>query len=174
LLLHHELLSEAGLPALATTLKVLAVLLATGSFVFGLWLVSRSLSNSEVLIPSLTERSEFGALMGIAIFCAMFFTGPQMDYKWIFLLLALPGILEWRKSGSFAGSLANLWIVLALIFSYWTFFSGETSLRNALLKQGIGWALYCISCVIFGTIVSVRFLKNQPLIAPGVAERRTC
>jgi hypothetical protein len=174
LLLHHELLAEVRLPALVTALKVLAVLLAAGSFVLGLWLVSRILLNSEVLIPSLTERSEFGALMGIAIFCAMFFTGPQMDYKWIFLLLALPGILEWRKSGSFAGSLANLWIFLALILSYWTFFSGETSLRNALLKQGIGWALYCISCGIFATTVSIRFLKNQTQIARGRTERRTC
>lgn len=173
LLLHHEVIVKSSAPALGLALKSLAVLLAVGGFLLGFWLVSRSRANSEFLISPLTERSESGALMGIAIFCAMFFTGPQMDYKWIFLLLALPGILEWRKSIGPCRTLAGVWILLALIFSYWTLFSGETSLRNALLKQGIGWALYCVSCVVFGTIVSLRLLSNRTHPAPGVAERGT-
>lgn len=171
LLLYHEVIAESSAPALGFALKSLAILLAAGSFITGFWLVSRNRAKSEVLIPPLTDRSESGALMGIAVFCAMFFTGPQMDYKWIFLLLALPAILEWRKSTGPCRTLAGVWILLALIFSYWTLFSGETSLRNALLKQGIGWALYCVSCVVFGTIVSIRLLSNRSHPIPGAVGR---
>ncbi len=47
-------------------------------------------------------------------------------------------------------------------YSYWTFFSGEESLRNAIFKQGIMWLVFVISSLLCGALLArlPGFLKN--------------
>lgn len=92
---------------------------------------------------SLSEKQLFGLNSAAAIFCASFLFGPQMDYKWAFLLLALPGIFTLLETPNPAlRRLAQLWLLAALLYAWWTFFSNETSPRNALLKASLAWVLY--------------------------------
>lgn len=90
----------------------------------------------------LNEREIYGAITGASIFCLSFWFGPQMDYKWVFLLLCLPGILLLRSKNLFMNKLINLWIYSALVYALWTFFSNEVSLRNAVWKAVVGWVLF--------------------------------
>ncbi len=99
---------------------------------------------------SLPGRERFGLVAGLAIYVLLFLTGPQMDYKWTFLLLALPAVKLMAATGAPGGLPARLWLAAALAYSWWTFFSGETSLRNALLKQAVAWAILAFSALLLG------------------------
>ena len=39
-------------------------------------------------------------------------------------------------------------------YSYWTFFSGEESLRNAIFKQGIMWMVFVLSSLLCGALLA--------------------
>ncbi len=139
---------EVGL-MLGHLLKGAAWLLGIGFFLLGF--LGRG-GNGGVLI---SERSRHAFLLGAPVFFLLFLSGNQMDYKVIFLFFMIPAILEVRRSEkSPLSAVATIWIVLLGVYSYWTFFSDEGSLRNALLKQMVMWAVFCLGGWLAGKILS--------------------
>jgi hypothetical protein len=76
-----------------------------------------------------------------------------MDYKWIFFLLMLPMGMEIARSSSDLETLAaKIWLSFLTLYSYWTFFSDENSLRNSLLKQLLMWGIILLSAFLSGRL----------------------
>jgi hypothetical protein len=100
------------------------------------------------------ERSVFSFWLTAPMLIVLFLLSNQMDYKWTFYLFMVPAALEMLNvSGRFVRGLAGCWISCLLIYSNWTFFSGEESLRNALLKQGVMWMVVLSSCGLAGMLL---------------------
>ncbi len=111
----------------------------------------------EESLPEISARSLHAFFLGMPILGLLFLFGNQMDYKWIFLLLMVPATLEMRRGArSFETILSTGWLILMTTYSYWTFFSDEGSLRNALLKQALMWGI-----VIGSTILAGRLWKRS-------------
>ncbi|MEI8293282.1 MAG: glycosyltransferase 87 family protein [bacterium] len=113
-------------------------------------------------LESCQERSSFAAGIGLPIFGALVLNGVQFDYKLIFLLFAVPAAIEVVNSSNDAfRTVVRIWGAAFFIYAYWMFFSGEACLRNFLLKQFAGWALYLLSCCFFGLILKPAIARNR-------------
>jgi hypothetical protein len=98
-------------------------------------------------------KSFFAALIGLPVFGVLFLSGVQFDYKLFFLFLAVPLSIELQNSPIRTFNIAaRLWMGVLFFYSYWMFFSGESCLRNLLLKQFVSWGLFLLSCFLFGSI----------------------
>jgi len=76
-----------------------------------------------------------------------------MDYKWVFFLLMVPASMELARSQLSVEALsAKMWFYTISAYSYWTFFSDEGSLRNALLKQLLMWVAVFLSAFLAGRV----------------------
>ena len=76
-----------------------------------------------------------------------------MDYKWILFLLMVPASIELTRSqNSLEVLCAKMWFYTILAYSYWTFFSDEGSLRNAILKQFLMWVGIFLSAFLAGRL----------------------
>jgi hypothetical protein len=139
---------EAGV-MIGHLFKAAAWVLGIGFFLFGFL---RRDGKEGVWI---SERSRHAFLLGAPVYFLLFLSGNQMDYKVIFLFFMIPAMLELRCSEkSFLSTAATFWIALLGIYSYWTFFSDEGSLRNALLKQVVMWGVFCLGGWLAGKILS--------------------
>jgi hypothetical protein len=49
---------------------------------------------------------------------------------------------------------AKAWLVSVCVYSYWTFFSGEESLRNAIFKQGVMWVVFLLGSLLTGCLLA--------------------
>jgi hypothetical protein len=88
----------------------------------------------------------------------LFVQGNQMDYKWVFFLPMVPVVMEIARSPSDVESVsAKFWITAITGYSFWTFFSDEISLRNALLKQLLMWGVIILSAFLAGRVWNRRF-----------------
>jgi hypothetical protein len=100
----------------------------------------------------------FMARLGLPIFLLLFLSGSQFDYKMIFLLLAVPAVFEILEKGkSFYRNAAVLWMGCFLGCLYWMFFSGESCLRNFILKQILASLLFFLSAFLSGVFYSEVF-----------------
>lgn len=126
-------------------------------------LVIGFLNTDGTLSREMSERSVFSFWMAAPMLIALFLLSNQMDYKWTFYLFMVPAVLEMVKSpGRLERGLAKFWMGCLLIYSYWTFFSGEESLRNALLKQGVMWLVFLASSGIAGMLLKCRQPQKMP------------
>jgi hypothetical protein len=76
-----------------------------------------------------------------------------MDYKWIFFLPMVPAVLElFDSSDAIESGVSKIWFGGILAYSYWTFFSDEGSLRNALLKQAVMWVVMGTTAFLAGRL----------------------
>ena len=146
LLHHYGALSDQSLGLGRTVLKVVGIIFCLTLFLAGF--LGRSKSGF-----SISEKAYHAFFMGAPIIILLFTLGNNMDYKWIFLLLQVPALLMIQTSKeSFEATISRCWIVLLLIYSYWTFFSDEGSLRNAILKQAVMWFVIGITAFMTGRL----------------------
>jgi hypothetical protein len=147
LLAYAGILPQAPLDRIRMAAKIIALLLMVASFAIGL-LVSKT--SDEGLSSA---RALHAFFLASPILLGLFVLGPQMDYKWICFLFMVPSVLELAKSGSELLTIpSKCWFLLASLYSYWTFFSDEGSLRNALLKQMLMWSLMMVSAFLAGVL----------------------
>jgi hypothetical protein len=142
-----DILSSHGFPPAACSMLRLifqggALFLLAGLFIWGM----------KHPLPSLGGKNIHAFLTAGPMLLALFLLGPQMDYKWIFFLFLLPAVLEIKKAEDAPRYMARSWPVLVMLYSWWTFFSDESSLRNALLKQGIMWLLMATTAFLCGVV----------------------
>jgi len=155
-----DLLVLAGFPAtvagvpLHLFFKVVAILLLLLSFGTGLFL------NRRRWKPSITGRSLYAFFLGAPVMGLLFLIGNQMDYKWIFLLFIIPAVLEMIDGESKPMvRIAIVWLCGMTIYSWWTFFSDEGSIRNALLKQSVMWVVMISGAFLAGVLWRERRLS---------------
>lgn len=134
-----------GIP-LHLILKLGALLLLVLSFAAG-----RLLSRANG-VPSVTARSLDAFFLGAPVMALLFVMGNQMDYKWIFLMFMVPAALELRGDSLPVARLSLVWLFLMMVYSWWTFFSDEGSLRNALLKQTVMWGVMISGTILAGIL----------------------
>jgi hypothetical protein len=104
-----------------------------------------------------SERSKHAFYLAAPIMLGLFLQGPQMDYKWIFFLLMVPAVMELISSSEVLDVWTSKgWMYGIILYSYWTFFSDEGSLRNSLLKQLLMWGVMILSAFLAGRIWSNR------------------
>ncbi len=150
LLCEYGVLGEAELPLVFRVFRVAGFAVFFGSVFFGVVFGERFVRGG------MGERGRFSFIAGASIYSFLFLWGPQMDYKWVFLLFCLPGVLELlaAREAVWMNRVARGWLFLALGYSYWTFFSNESSLRNATLKQAVAWLLLVISGILLGALIA--------------------
>ena len=150
-LFHHSgFLTDAGYELGRKVMVWLGIAWLLSSCVAGL------LSRSSFL-PKMNDRAVHAFFLTAPIMLGLFVLGNQMDYKWIFFLPMVPALLVLLKSESPIDSIvAKLWMGGILAYSYWTFFSDEGSLRNALLKQAVMWGVMGATAYLAG-----RLWKNR-------------
>jgi len=101
----------------------------------------------------LPERALHAFFLTAPIMVGLFVLGNQMDYKWIFFLPMVPAVLVLLESPCRTdASIARLWLGGILAYSFWTFFSDEGSLRNALLKQAVMWGVMVLTAFLAGRL----------------------
>ena len=101
----------------------------------------------------LSERASHAFFLGVPLLLVLFVQGVQMDYKWVFFLLMVPASMELARSQLSVEALsAKMWFYTISAYSYWTFFSDEGSLRNALLKQLLMWVAVFLSAFLAGRV----------------------
>jgi len=111
---------------------------------------------------SVSGRSSFAFWLSAPMLIVLFLLSNQMDYKWTFYLFMVPAVLEMvDSSGRFERGLGRFWLASLLIYSYWTFFSGEESLRNALWKQGVMWLVFLATCGLAGMLLKSHLSKKS-------------
>lgn len=146
LLHHHGSLTEAG-HALGRKLMVWAGL---AWLVFGGAAGFLSGTSFPTKIHGKTLHSFF---LTAPMMLGLFLLGNQMDYKWIFFLPMVPAALVLLKSECRIDSvLSRCWLSGILVYSYWTFFSDEGSLRNSLLKQLVMWCVMILTAFLCGRL----------------------
>ena len=136
---------DPSVAAISSNLTKLLALFAAISGIGAGFLIGNSTSD-----PTVSERSQFAFWLAAPMSIVLFVLSNQMDYKWTFLLFLVPVALELARRRDALSHLAKLWIVAMAVYSYWTFFSGEESLRNALLKQSVMWAGFLMTSVLTG------------------------
>ncbi len=148
-----DLLIRVGFPvtvageSLQLLLKTVAIVLLLLSFGTGLLLNSRRWKSS------VTGRSLYAFFLGAPVMGLLFIIGNQMDYKWIFLLFMIPAVLEMIDGESKpVVRIAIVWLCGMTTYSWWTFFSDEGSLRNALLKQAAMWVVMISGALLAGIL----------------------
>ncbi len=145
-LIQHGILSPAG-PIIAKLCSLFALIGIAASFAVGFFF-HRKAEGSP-----LSERALHSFFLGVPLMLALFVLGPQMDYKWIFFLLMVPAEIEiTRVSSDLEAVAAKAWLSLLTLYSYWTFFSDEGSLRNSLFKQLLMWGIILLSAFFSGRL----------------------
>jgi len=102
---------------------------------------------------TLSNRMLYAFFLTAPFMLGLFVLGNQMDYKWIFFLPMVPAMLELLDSpDELESKLSKIWIGGILVYSYWTFFSDEGSLRNALFKQVVMWVVMLSTAFLAGRL----------------------
>ncbi|MCX6975552.1 MAG: hypothetical protein NTZ94_14925, partial [Verrucomicrobia bacterium] len=101
------------------------------------------------------ERAIYSFWLAAPMFAILFILSNQMDYKWIFLLFMVPAVLQlWDGKFPLWSVTSKIWLAAVCTYSYWTFFSGEESLRNAIFKQGVMWLVFVASSLLCGALLA--------------------
>ncbi len=157
LLKNHGACSETVAGFLSKALQIFALGLAVLSCGTGFFL-------SKKWPTEVTERANYAFWLSAPMFLILFVLSNQMDYKWIFLLFMVPAVLQlWDGKFPLWSVTSKIWLAAVCTYSYWTFFSGEESLRNAIFKQGIMWLVFVLSSLLSGALLArvPGFLKKE-------------
>ena len=148
LLKNHTVCSESAAGFLSITLQIAAI--GAGLLSCGMGFLLSQKWPMEV-----TERSNYSFWLTAPMFAILFILSNQMDYKWIFLLFMVPAVLQlWDGKFPLWSVTSKIWLVAVGTYSYWTFFSGEESLRNAIFKQGVMWLVFVASSLLCGALLA--------------------
>ena len=156
LLKNHAVCSESAAGFLSITLQIAAI--GAGLLSCGMGFLLSKKWPMEV-----TERSNYSFWLTAPMFAILFILSNQMDYKWIFLLFMVPAVLQlWDGKFPLWSVTSKIWLAAVCTYSYWTFFSGEESLRNAIFKQGVMWLVFVVSSLLCGALLvrAPSFLKK--------------
>ena len=86
-----------------------------------------------------------GFRIGASIFIGTFLVGSSWNYRLLFLLLVVPQLLEWIKSGSTSAPLST-WVLGGVLFTLWSSFLSRWFTMSVgpvifLLKELTNWTL---------------------------------
>jgi len=147
ILAHHGIISGTQIHDIHGMVHFIALTVLGMSFIAG-WRFFR-----EPMQHFISERSNHAFFLGAPIMMGLFLIGNQMDYKWVFFLLMVPATLEFVERSCGVGTcVAKIWMVTMISYSYWTFFSDEGSLRNAILKQLLMWVVMLLTAFLAGRL----------------------
>ena len=147
LLRHYGIIGEDNYDSIRRALTVLGIALLSlaGSFGF--------LNGKMRERGALSGRMQYAFFLTAPFMLGLFVLGNQMDYKWIFFLPMVPAIFELLEyPDDVEVQISKIWMGGILIYSYWTFFSDEGSLRNALLKQVVMWGVMIVTAFLAGRL----------------------
>lgn len=148
--LTHGLIGPSTAVSFCMGMKALSILVAISGIGIGFFMGKSADRNL------LSERSHFAFWLAAPMSIILFILSNQMDYKWTFLLFLLPAVLECMKEcRSSVRFLSKAWLVALAIYSYWTFFSGEESLRNAVMKQLVMWFVFFATTILTGVMLRI-------------------
>jgi hypothetical protein len=148
LLKNHGACSESVAGFLSVALQIFALGLGVLSCGAGFFL-------SKKWPVEVTERANYSFWLAAPMFLVLFILSNQMDYKWIFLLFMFSAVLQlWDGKFPLWSVTSKIWLAAVCIYSYWTFFSGEESLRNAIFKQGVMWLVFVLSSLLCGALLA--------------------
>ena len=148
LLKNHGACSESVAGFLSKALQISAFGLGVLSSGTGFFL-------SKKWPMDVTERASYSFWLVAPMFLILFILSNQMDYKWIFLLFMVPAVLQlWDGKFPLWSVTSKIWLAAVCTYSYWTFFSGEESLRNAIFKQGVMWLVFVVSSLLCGALLA--------------------
>jgi hypothetical protein len=147
LLRHYGIIGDMNYGFIRGGLVAVVCLLLAISGIFGL------LTSNTSALRTLSDRTQYAFFLTAPFMLGLFVMGNQMDYKWIFFLPMVPAVLELLGSPDAVESgVSKIWFGGILAYSYWTFFSDEGSLRNALLKQAVMWVVMGMTAFLSGRL----------------------
>ena len=147
LLRHYEIIGGRNYYLIRGALTVLGIALISFAGVFGF--LNRKMRQRAAL----SSPMEYAFFLTAPFMLGLFVLGNQMDYKWIFFLPMVPAILKLLESPDVVEAQSSkIWMGGILVYSYWTFFSDEGSLRNAFLKQVVMWGVMIVTAFLAGRL----------------------
>ena len=144
---HYGIIGEGKYDSIRRALTVLGIALLSLACSFGFlnWKMREQ--------GALSGRMQHAFFLTGPFMLGLFVLGNQMDYKWIFFLPMVPAIFELiESSDAVDAQISKIWMGGILVYSYWTFFSDERSLRNALLKQVVMWGVMIVTAFLAGRL----------------------
>ena len=144
---HYGIIGDGNYDSIRGVLVILGVVLLaiTGASGF--------LTSKTPVRRTLSDRMQYAFFLSAPFMLGLFVMGNQMDYKWIFFLPMVPAVLElFDSSDAIESGVSKIWFGGLLAYSYWTFFSDEGSLRNALLKQAVMWVVMGMTAFLSGRL----------------------
>ena len=144
---HYGIIGDGNYDSIRGVLVILGVVLLaiTGASGF--------LTSNTAAPRTLCDRMQYAFFLSAPFMLGLFVMGNQMDYKWIFFLPMVPAVLElFDSSDAIESGVSKIWFGGILAYSYWTFFSDEGSLRNAILKQAVMWVVMGITAFLAGRL----------------------
>ena len=147
LLRHYGIIGDVNYGFIRGGLAAVGCLLLAISGMIGL------LTSDTSAPRTLSDRMQYAFFLTAPLMLGLFVMGNQMDYKWIFFLPMVPAVLElFDSSDAIESGVSKIWFGGILAYSYWTFFSDEGSLRNALLKQAVMWVVMGTTAFLAGRL----------------------
>ena len=147
LLRHFGMIGDGNYGLIRGGLAAVGCLLLAISGMFGF------LTSKTTARRTLSDRMQYAFFLTAPLMLGLFVMGNQMDYKWIFFLPMVPAVLELLDSpDALESRISKIWFGGILAYSYWTFFSDEGSLRNALLKQAVMWVVMGMTAFLAGRL----------------------
>lgn len=147
LLRHYGIIGDGNYDSIRRALTILGIALLSLSGLIGF------LDGKIREQGALSGRMQYAFFLTAPFMLGLFVLGNQMDYKWIFFLPMVPAILELLESpDAMEAQISKMWMGGILVYSYWTFFSDEGSLRNALLKQAVMWVVMGMTAFLAGRL----------------------
>ena len=147
LLRHFGIIGDGNYSLIRGGLAAAGCLLLAISGMFGF------LNSKTPALRTLSDRMQYAFFLSAPLMLGLFVIGNQMDYKWIFFLPMVPAVFKLIDSpDTLESRISKVWFGGILTYSYWTFFSDEGSLRNALLKQAVMWIVMCITAFLAGRL----------------------
>jgi hypothetical protein len=97
-------------------------------------------------VPSFTKETVDGMLIGLSLYTGVFaFLGTNYNYKFIFLMLAVPQLLQWIRRNDLYRDFAFTFLTIMAI-AFWL--SAQEVYWEFIVKELANWCLFGMSAVI--------------------------
>jgi len=114
--------------------------------------------------PSFTKEMADSMLIGMSLYTGVFaFLGTNYNYKFIFLLLAVPQVLEWIRRNTPYRAFAFTFLTLMAV-AFWL--SAQEEYWQFVVKEVVNWCLFGMSAFVLLHFVFATFGRKRSLDHP--------
>lgn len=113
--------------------------------------------------PSFTKETVDSMVIGDALFTGIFaFLGTNFNYKFIFLMLAVPQLLQWIRRASLYRDFAFTFLTLMAV-AFWLSQPRQGEYWQFVVKEVVNWSLFGMSAFVLLHFALATFVRKGSL-----------